>query len=186
VIHVVVPAGVKTRARGFRVHRARNLEPQDIRVRKGLPVTSPARTLLDQADELTLRQLELAFDRALVARTRSEAEELLLDLVRRAQLPPPRVNARVAGYEVDFFWPEQAVVVEVDGFRFHSGRRAFEHDHRRVQDLQSAGLTVLRVTYLQLRDEPLVVIVRIAQAVGGGQVATISVPSSGEMATSTE
>jgi very-short-patch-repair endonuclease len=222
VVHVVMPAGVKTRARGFRVHRARNLEPQDIRVREGVPVTSPARTLLDQADELVLRQLELAFDRALVARimrpqdvaellsrtpghrgagrlrallerqtgtttlTRSEAEELLLDLVRRAQLPPPRVNTRVAGYEVDFFWPELRVVVEVDGFRFHSGRRAFEHDHRKVQDLQSPGLTVLRVTYLELRDEPLVVIVRIAQAVGGGQVATISVPSSGEMATSTE
>lgn len=221
MIHVVVPAGAKTRADGFRVHRARKLEPRDIRVRKGLPVTSPARTLLDEAEALTDRQLELEFDRAIVARimrnddvaellgrtsgragaarlaallerqhgttfTRSEAEELFLDLVRRAQLPPPRVNARVAGYEVDFFWPEQRVVVEVDGFRFHSGRRAFEHDHRKIQDLQSAGLTVLRVTYLQLRNEPLVVIARIAQAVGGAQVATISAPSSGEMATSTE
>jgi very-short-patch-repair endonuclease len=222
MIHVVVPGGVKTRARGFRVHRTRNLEPQDVRVRKGLPVTSPARTLVDQAEELTLRQLELAFDRALVARimrpadvaellarttgrkgarplaallerengittlTRSKAEELFLDLVRRAHLPPPQTNVRVAGYEVDFFWPEQRVVVEVDGFRFHSGRRAFEHDHRKVQDLQSAGLTVLRVTYLQLQDEPLVLIARIARALGGCQVATISVPSSGEMATSTE
>jgi predicted transcriptional regulator of viral defense system len=68
LIHVVVPQGAKTRADGFRVHRARCLAPQDIRVRKGLPVTSPARTLLDQADELTPRRLELSFDQALVGR----------------------------------------------------------------------------------------------------------------------
>jgi hypothetical protein len=136
-VHVVVPTGSHGRVEGCITHRARNLEPQDIRIRKGLPVTSPARTLLDHAADLTPRQLELAFDRALVAQimrprdvaglldrttgrkearrladllerqdgtttlTRSEALELFLDLVRRAQLPLPRVNARVAGYEVD-------------------------------------------------------------------------------------
>jgi very-short-patch-repair endonuclease len=213
-IHVVVPEGVMTRAEGFRVHRARNLQPQDIRIRKGLPVTSPARALLDQAEDLTARQLELGFDRALVAgvmrpaevaellarthghrgagrlralldrhagmttMTRSQAEELFLDLVRRARLPPPRVNARVAGYEVDFFWPEQNVIVEVDGYRFHSTRRAFEHDRRKDADLRAAGFTVLRVSFEQLTRDAYAVLADLVRALTAPptQVATISVP----------
>jgi hypothetical protein len=37
--------------------------------RVGLPVTSPARTLLDLAPTVTARQLEIAFDRAIVEKT---------------------------------------------------------------------------------------------------------------------
>ena len=94
--------------------------------------------------------------------TRSEAEERFLDLVRRADLPPPRVNARLHGYEVDFYWPGQRCVVEIDGFRFHSTRRAFEHDRRKDAVLQAAGIAVLRFTWRQLQDEPLAVIARLA------------------------
>jgi very-short-patch-repair endonuclease len=221
-VDAVVPRGSHRRVDGCRVHRARSLQAQDIRIRKGLPVTSPARTLLDEAEELTPRRLELSFDRALVARilrprdvtellarttgrkgathlaallerqhgttlTRSEAEELFLDLVRQAQLPPPRVNARVAGYEVDFFWPEHNVIVEVDGYRFHSTRRAFEHDHRKEADLRAAGFILLRVSFDQLDRESYAVIADVARALAAAaQVATISEPSSREMATSTE
>ena len=46
----------------MRVHRSRILEANDVRIRHGLPVTSPARTLLDIAPTATYRQLELAFD----------------------------------------------------------------------------------------------------------------------------
>jgi very-short-patch-repair endonuclease len=222
-IHVVVPGGVKTRAEGFGVHRARNLEARDIRIRKGLPVTSPARTLLDQAEGMAARQLELAFDQALVSgvmrpagvaellarsnghrgagrlralldrqagvttMTRSPPEEVFLDLVRQARLPAPRVNAPVAGYEVDFFWPEQKVIVEVDGYQFHSTRRAFEHDRRKDADLRAAGFTVLRVSAEQLDLQSYAVIADVTRALSApAQVATISAPSSREMATSTE
>ena len=54
---------------GVRVHRSRILERRDVWIRQGLPVTSPARTLLDLAVVATARQLELAFDRALAERT---------------------------------------------------------------------------------------------------------------------
>jgi hypothetical protein len=63
--------------------------------------------------------------------TRSEAEERFLALVRAARLPAPRVNARAYGYELDFHWPDARVVVEIDGYAFHSTRRAFEGDHRK-------------------------------------------------------
>ncbi len=54
---------------GVRVHRTRILERRDVWIRKGLPVTSPARTLLDIAVSATDRQLEIAFDRGIVERT---------------------------------------------------------------------------------------------------------------------
>jgi very-short-patch-repair endonuclease len=93
----------------------------------------------------------------------------------------------VAGYEVDFFWPEHKVIVEVDGFRFHSTRRAFEHDRRKEADLRAAGFTVLRVSFDQLQRGPYAVIADVVRALtAGAQVATSSEPSSREMATSTE
>jgi very-short-patch-repair endonuclease len=51
---------------GVRVHRTRTLAQRDVWIRQGLPVTSPARTLLDIAPTATARQLEIAFDRAIV------------------------------------------------------------------------------------------------------------------------
>jgi hypothetical protein len=39
----------------------------------------------------------------------------MLRLIRAAELPAPRVNARLGGYEVDFLWREEQLVVEVDG-----------------------------------------------------------------------
>ena len=98
------------------------------------------------------------------AMTRSEAEERFLALVREAELPPPSVNARVHGYEVDFLWREAGLVVEVDGFQFHSSRDAFERDRRRDADLQSQGLSVLRVTWRQVVQEPYATVARTARA----------------------
>ncbi len=96
--------------------------------------------------------------------TRSEAEEQFLALVRRAQLPAPEVNVKIHGYEVDFYWRAQQLVVEIDGFRFHSTRRAFENDRRKDAMLRAAGLAAMRVTWRQMADESFAVIARVAQA----------------------
>ena len=96
--------------------------------------------------------------------TRSEAEERLLALLRASRLPAPLTNQRATGCEVDFLWPEQRFIVEVDGFAFHGSRAAFERDRRRDADLQGAGYRVMRVTWRQLVDEPEATLVRIAQA----------------------
>jgi very-short-patch-repair endonuclease len=93
--------------------------------------------------------------------TRSEAEVHFLGLLERARLPGPMVNASVAGYEVDFYWPADRLVVEVDGFAYHASRQAFERDRSRDGDLSGAGLRVIRVTWRQLVDEPLAVVARL-------------------------
>jgi very-short-patch-repair endonuclease len=97
------------------------------------------------------------------ALTRSEAEDRFLGIVRKARLRAPEVNVVVSGFEVDFFWRAERLVVEIDGFAFHSSSAAFEADRSRDGALVAAGLRGMRVTWRQL-DEPEVLIARLAQA----------------------
>jgi very-short-patch-repair endonuclease len=98
------------------------------------------------------------------ARTRSHYERKLLALIARAGLPRPLTNHRVAGHEVDMVWLEARLVLEFDGFLYHAGRRAFERDRRRDQDLVAAGFRVIRVTARQVEEESYGVIARLAVA----------------------
>jgi very-short-patch-repair endonuclease len=79
------------------------------------------------------------------------------------------VNAPLHGYEVDLLWWQQRLVVEVDGYRFHSTRAAFERDRRKDADLQAAGYRVLRFTWRQITKESDAVIARLAQALSRGR-----------------
>ena len=54
----------------------------------------------------------------------------------------------------DVLFRAQRVVVEVDGWRAHGSRTAFEHDRRRQNRLVAAGYIVLRVTWDQLVNDP--------------------------------
>ncbi|MBV9917552.1 MAG: hypothetical protein JO153_13690, partial [Solirubrobacterales bacterium] len=58
---------------------------------------------------------------------------------------------------------------EVDGYQFQSHRRAFERDRRKDQALVAAGYLVVRVTWLQLRDEPLMVAATVAGALAASR-----------------
>jgi very-short-patch-repair endonuclease len=102
------------------------------------------------------------------ALTRSEAEERLLVLVRRAQLRAPETNVRIDGVEVDFYWRAERLVVEVDGYAYHSSARAFERDRRRDARLTARGLRIMRVTWRQIVEEPEATLARLAQALARG------------------
>ena len=103
------------------------------------------------------------------ALTRSDGERRMLRLVRDSGLPPPLTNKPMFQYVVDFFWPQHDLIVEVDGYRFHSSPRSFESDRRRDAILEAAGYRVMRVTRKQLEDEPVAVAVRLAQALAAQQ-----------------
>jgi very-short-patch-repair endonuclease len=96
--------------------------------------------------------------------TRSRAERLMRRLLRAAGLRQPLTNRPLLGYNVDFLWPEQRLVVEVDGYQFHGHRDAFERDRKKDQVLTAAGYTVIRITWRQLTEEPIRVIAAIASA----------------------
>jgi very-short-patch-repair endonuclease len=78
--------------------------------------------------------------------TQSELERQFLALIREHGLPEPQANVVVAGLTVDFYWPAQRLVVEVDGYAFHRTRAQFEADHRRDATLQVNDLRVIRPT----------------------------------------
>jgi very-short-patch-repair endonuclease len=98
--------------------------------------------------------------------TRSEAEEELYARILEAELPTPKLNARVSRYEVDFLWAAECLVVEMDGRAWHSSRRRFEQDRERDAELATRGYTVMRVTWRQVRDKPLKTVSRIAWVLG--------------------
>lgn len=97
-VHVTIPGDRGCpKSAGVKVHRSITLNSRDIRMREGLPVTSPARTLLDVAPTLTDRDIEQLLDEGLFVRrivTLTEVRELLA----RAGSHPGRSRlARVAG-----------------------------------------------------------------------------------------
>jgi len=184
---------------GIRVFTVGRLDRRDVRLRLGIPVTAPARTVIDFAadaddDELeravsearalrliTDRDLEGALERAGHRRgtakvraflrgeseqgfTRSDAERRMRRLTKAAGLPAPNCNAPLHGYSVDFLWRDHRLVIEVDGYQFHGHRSAFERDRRKDQVLTAAGYTVMRITWRQLRYEPLRVAAVVATA----------------------
>ncbi len=137
---------------------------EEAQVQRKLDDASLTRAVSQARGQRGVRALRAAAPQAEAALTRSEAERRLVKLVRRSGLPRPQTNVRLAGHEVDALWPREGLVVEVDGFAFHGGRRAFERDRRRDADLLAAGHRVLRLTWRQLADEPEAVVARIAAA----------------------
>ncbi|MBA3262686.1 MAG: DUF559 domain-containing protein [Thermoleophilaceae bacterium] len=101
-------------------------------------------------------------------RTRSELEERMLSLCHRFRLPTPEVNATVEGYEVDFVWRHEKLIVETDGWMAHGTRGAFERDRRRDAELLAGGWRVLRVSYDRLEREPDWVAARIGEVLRAG------------------
>jgi very-short-patch-repair endonuclease len=85
--------------------------------------------------------------------TQSELEREFLALVREAGLPEPQTQVPMQGYRVDLFWPEGPLVVELDSYGFHKGRKQFRSDRRKDGKLQIARIPVFRVTEDRIRHE---------------------------------
>lgn len=65
--HVTVPGQVTARPNGIVVHRSTTLLPRDVGKLRRVPVTSPARTLLDLASMLTQAEFDQTLERAATA-----------------------------------------------------------------------------------------------------------------------
>jgi predicted transcriptional regulator of viral defense system len=86
--------------------------------------------------------------------TKRELEARFFDFCRAHGLPLPACNVLVEGYEVDAYWAEQRLIVELDSWEFHHDRRAFERDRERDAVLQAAGYRVIRITWRRLTNHP--------------------------------
>ncbi len=188
----------ETRQRNHRgwllVHRTAPIPKQMQRIRKGVPLTSPARTLVDLAEVCDADVLERAMEHAFRSRIssvnevhqvlrriptewkagtarvvgllehgvfspemHSELERQALRTFRRFGLPDPICQHEIVANElvlgfVDFAWPKARVIVEAEGFQFHSGREAWEGDIDRYNAMTLGGWKILRLTYADLHD----------------------------------
>jgi hypothetical protein len=181
LIEVVVPR-YRRSPNGVSVHECRNLDPRDVTIHLGLPVTTVARTAVDLTDVLIAEELtnflhEAAFRRRLLlpdvreamgrangrhklgrldeaielwlkgsAGLKSRLERRFLQLVIDAGLPKPIPNIHVDGVEVDAYWPDAKLVVEIDG-PHHTRPPTLHGDRSRDRWLDC---TVLRFTELDI------------------------------------
>ena len=189
------------RPSGLTVHRATTLLQRDVTIVQGLRVTSPARTMLDNAARLNAKQLAhaindlrlrdlLSIDQLadVIARnptheavtllqphlefaqpepTRSPLEDRFLPLLRKHNLPTPRINVHVAGYRVDAHFHEHRLIVELDGWKRHRTKERFLEDRR--QDfaiLAVTGIPTVRLPYEDVNDTTIIKLGRLLEQPG--------------------
>jgi very-short-patch-repair endonuclease len=121
---------------------------------------------------------ELAAYDPIMRRTRSILERDFLRECKRLGVPKPISNEIVEGLEVDMFWPDAKVIVELDSWEFHKTKAAFERDRRRDAWLERRGYRVLRVTYDWLATDP----AEVAETVKELRDGQLSVYTSGSIA----
>ena len=172
---------------GVKTHRSRSMHPLDAQFRRGVPITSVARTIVDLAATLTTEQLARVCHEAGIRHntkpneieailqrqpnrrgarqlrrvltgdehvTLSVLERRFLTLLTQAGLPLPNTN-RLAGHKrVDCRWPQHRLTVELDGYRYHSSRHAWEHDRRREREAYARGDDFRRYTYGDVFEQP--------------------------------
>ncbi|MGH2980892.1 MAG: endonuclease domain-containing protein [Solirubrobacterales bacterium] len=128
---------------------------------KSIPVTNPARTIVDLRRTIPPWLLRRAIREAEAigldtgesverSYTRSELEHRFLRLCRRHRIPPPEPNIQIGAFTVDFLWSDHMLVAETDGYRYHRGAIAFEQDRARDVELRVLGYEVVRFTYRQV------------------------------------
>jgi very-short-patch-repair endonuclease len=102
------------------------------------------------------------------APTKSELEDVVLDLILRGGHVHPDVNVPyyIEGRRTipDFRWPEQRLVPEADSRRWHDNPLAREDDAQRQALLGAHGERVLRVTWKQAIARPGPTLARIRAA----------------------
>lgn len=100
-----------------------------------------------------LRAVIAAVDPA-TRRTRSDLEVDFRKLCRKFEIEAPISNARVAGHEVDMFWPGAKLIVELDHYDYHRTPAEFTNDRRKWAKLKRLGHNVLPVSDEWLNADP--------------------------------
>ena len=177
-----VTAPTERRIPGIRTHR--NRTRVDGFVWRGIPVTTPARTLVDLSSVLAVADLARACHEAGIrfGTAPGEVETILAThegagklrrvlrgdeqvslsalerrfraLLRREGLPLPVMNRPAGGRYVDCRWVEQRLTVELDGYRYHASRYAWERDRRREREAYARGDQFRRYTWGDVFEEP--------------------------------
>jgi hypothetical protein len=167
--------------KGIRAHRTTALTLRDVTVRDGIRVTTVARTAADIAPRLTDTQLinlihearrnrdlpnrELNRLYALCPRaadvydseeapSRSVFQHEFKAFLLEWDFPIPEFEARWHGFEVDAFYEDHRLIIELDGYRDHSQPDRFEADRERDALAIELKFDTLRITWKRLKRKP--------------------------------
>ena len=86
--------------------------------------------------------------------TLSKLEARFLARLQMAELTLPQTNRPAGGRRVDCRWPEQRLTVELDSYRYHHSRHAWEQDRRREREARARGDEFRRFTYGDVVEHP--------------------------------
>ncbi|MDA0170488.1 type IV toxin-antitoxin system AbiEi family antitoxin domain-containing protein [Solirubrobacter taibaiensis] len=168
----------------------------DVTVHKGIPVTTPAQTVIHLSSLaqfatlrravnqglnlrlLTLRDLITHIHRgaknlravlATAAPTRSENENAVLHLLDDAGIPKPLVNPQIAATNLipDFLWRDKALILEADSEAYHDHLLARADDRTKQTILEALGYTVIRTSWAEITTRPDRMIARVSAGRAG-------------------
>ena len=162
--HITVPYPASPTPRpNMRIHRSRTLGRTASK--DNIPVTMPARTLIDLTRVATAAEVRratrmaekqgLPLDPAFVSeRTESDLERDFLAICRRFHLPRPETQVLIGPHRVDFLWRDERLIVETDGYIYHRGRQAMRDDNDRDLELELLGFRVVRIEDSRIDGDP--------------------------------
>jgi very-short-patch-repair endonuclease len=182
-----VLAKTKRSISGIDTRRIRAMDPRDRMTWRGIPVTTPARTLVDLVAVVSADALARAVHQAGVLhgttpddveavikrrprskgiadlrevlhgdgkRILSKLERAFIRLLEVNDLPLPKTNRLAGGLFVDCRWPEHKLTVELDGYRYHRSRHAWQQDRLRERQAYARGDQFRRYTWADVVEHP--------------------------------
>jgi Transcriptional regulator, AbiEi antitoxin len=81
-------------------------------------------------------------------------ERAFLQRLEEAGLPLPQTNTKAGTLRVDCRWPDRRLTVELDSYRYHHSRHAWELDRRREREAHARGDEFRRYTYGDVVEQP--------------------------------
>lgn len=105
-------------------------------------------TLQRHARRPGIARLRVAIDRYRPQPDRKSELERAFDrwLTTHPEIPEPQRNVHIGGWEIDCWWPQHRVALELDGRPYHVTVRDMDRDRLKDVKLQRLGIRPMRVT----------------------------------------
>jgi hypothetical protein len=176
-----ISSPLRRRRPGVRAHQTTTLTRGDVTYRQGIRVTTVARTIADIAPRLSDVELTRAIHEARRNRdlsdhglarlyalcprsarvfdseeapSRSIFQHTFRAFLELRDFPIPEFEACWHGFEVDAYYEDHALIIELDGYRDHHLPDRFEADRERDELAIALRHATLRITWKRLTRKP--------------------------------
>jgi very-short-patch-repair endonuclease len=109
--------------------------------------------------------------------TLSKLESSFLRLLERHRLPLPQTNRPAGSRRVDARWPDHKLTVELDSYRYHHSRHAWEQDRQREREAHARGDRHRRYTHSDVHEQPQHMLAELRQLLVGPSADAVTAAS---------